>query len=79
MSKENLGFDVRSTLPVGHKCYIEVKARAGMGLVALTQNEWFNTKRFGQEFFLYVVLNTASQPRLYRIQNPAEILDLPNR
>jgi hypothetical protein len=50
-----------------------------MGLVVLTQNERFKTKRFGQEYCLYVVLNPASQPRLYRIQKPAEILDLPNR
>lgn len=74
VSQENLGFDVRSTSPEGQKRYIEVKARAGVGPVALTQNEWFKAKRFGDDYYLYVVLNAASQPVLYRIQNPAETL-----
>jgi hypothetical protein len=74
VSKENLGFDVRSTSPDGYKRYIEVKARAWMGPVALTQNEWFKARRFQDEYFLYAVLNTASHPELYRIQNPAEVL-----
>lgn len=74
VSQENLGFDVRSTSPEGHKRYIEVKARAASGPVALTQNEWFKAKRFQSEYYLYVVLNAASQPALYRIQNPAETL-----
>jgi SNF2 family DNA or RNA helicase len=74
VSKENLGFDVRSTSPEGQKRYIEVKARAGSGAVALTQNEWFKAKRFQSEYYLYVVLNAVSQPVLYRIQNPAEVL-----
>lgn len=74
VSQENLGFDVRSTSPEGQKRYIEVKARAESGSVALTQNEWFKAKRFGNEYYLYVVLNAASQPVLYRIQNPAAVL-----
>ncbi len=74
VSQQNLGFDVRSTSPEGQKRYIEVKARAGWGPVALTQNEWFKAKRFQSEYYLYVVLNAASQPVLYRIQNPAEVL-----
>ena len=69
---ENLGFDVRSTDPeTGQKRYIEVKARAKVGPVALTQNEWFKASRFGPDFYLYVVLNAASQPQLYIIQDPA--------
>jgi len=56
VSAENLGFDVRSTDPdSGQKRYIEVKARAKVGPVALTQNEWFKASRFGSEFYLYVV------------------------
>jgi hypothetical protein len=74
VSKENLGFDVRSTSPDGHKRYIEVKARAEMGPVALTQNEWFKAKRFQDEFYLYAVLNSSKAPTLYRVQNPAAFL-----
>jgi len=72
VTAENLGFDVRSTNPTtGRKRYIEVKARAGVGPVALTQNEWFKARRFNSEYYLYVVLNAATQPELYIIQNPA--------
>jgi len=74
VSKENLGFDVRSTSPDGHKRYIEVKARAEVGPVALTQNEWFKAKRFQDEFYLYAVLNASKAPALYRVQNPAALL-----
>lgn len=74
VAKENLGFDVRSTSPDGKKRYIEVKGRAETGAVVLTQNEWFKARRFGDDYFLYVVLNAASKPELYRIQNPAAVL-----
>jgi hypothetical protein len=39
VSKENLGFDIRSKSADGKSRYIEVKARAHVGAVALTQNE----------------------------------------
>jgi len=72
VAAENLGFDVRSTNPeMGRKYYIEVKARAQVGPVAMTQNEWFKASRFGSEFYLYVVLDAATQPQLYIIQDPA--------
>jgi len=72
VAAENLGFDVRSTDPAtDHKRYIEVKARARVGAVALTQNEWFKAGRFGSDYYLYVVLNAATQPELYIIQDPA--------
>ena len=72
VSAENLGFDVRSTDSAGVKRYIEVKARSEPGAVTLTQNEWFKAKQFKSEYFLYVVLDAATQPELLIIQNPAE-------
>ena len=72
VSAENLGFDVRSTDQEGKKRYIEVKARSGLGAVALTQNEWFKAKQFKSDYFLYVVLNAGTEPNLYIIQNPSE-------
>ena len=84
VAAENLGFDVRSTTPSptlplvgggqgegGRKRYIEVKARAAVGPVALTQNEWFKAGRFGPDYYLYAVLNAATQSELYIIQDPA--------
>ncbi len=72
VSAENLGFDVRSTDSEGVRRYIEVKARSEPGAVTLTQNEWFKAKQFKSDYFLYVVLNAATQPELLIIQNPAE-------
>ncbi len=74
VSAQNLGFDIRSIDSSGNNRYIEVKARAGIGAIALTQNEWFKAKRFSDEYYLYVILNAASEPALYIIQNPAEKL-----
>ncbi|MCL4543922.1 MAG: DUF3883 domain-containing protein [Chloroflexi bacterium] len=74
VSKQNLGFDIRSTDAEGQKRYIEVKARAGVGSVLLTQNEWFKAQRFRQDYYLYVVLNAASTPELHIIRDPAAIL-----
>jgi hypothetical protein len=81
VSKENLGFDIRSkqkTLEGGKIRYIEVKARAEVGPVALTQNEWFKAQRLADDYFLYVVWNTSSDtnPKPLIIQNPAERLEV---
>ena len=61
-----------STDTAGVKRYIEVKARSEPGAVTLTQNEWFKAKQFKSDYFLYVVLNAATQPELQIIRNPAE-------
>jgi hypothetical protein len=74
VSSENLGFDVRSTDEKGRRRYIEVKARAGAGAIALTQNEWFKAKRFGNDYYLYVVYNAATTPELYIVQDPGRTL-----
>jgi superfamily II DNA or RNA helicase len=73
VSKENLGFDIRSREKDGKIRYIEVKARAGVGSVALTQNEWFKAQRLGNDYYLYVVWNAGKDPNTkpYIIQNPA--------
>jgi len=39
--------------------------------VALTQNEWFKAKRFADDYYLYAVMETSTEPQLYIIQNPA--------
>ena len=79
VSAENLGFDIRSKDERGDYRYIEVKARAGSGGVALTQNEWFKARRFKDDYYLYVVLNASlnasAEPELYVIRNPAENLE----
>ncbi len=75
VSKENLGFDIRSKGENDVIRYIEVKARAGEGEVALTPNEWFKAKRFKEQYWLYIVANVMTKPALYIINNPAENLN----
>jgi hypothetical protein len=76
VADQNLGFDVRSTDPATNgKRYIEVKARAGQGSVSLTQNEWFKARRFGPDYYLYVVLDAAKIPRLFIIRDPASSIE----
>ncbi|MFQ5641944.1 MAG: DUF3883 domain-containing protein, partial [bacterium] len=73
VSEQNLGFDIRSKDAKTEQIrYIEVKARAKTGPVALTQNEWFKAKRFGDDYYLYAVMEASTEPQLYIIQNPAE-------
>ncbi len=74
----NLGYDIRSERrddkgnPLERR-YIEVKARAGIGEVLLTRNEWFVAKQLGDEYYLYVVFHAATDhPELHIVQNPAE-------
>jgi hypothetical protein len=71
---ENNGFDIRSTDTQGNQRYIEVKARAGIGEVALTQNEIFRAGDFGEQYFLYVVMNACNEPELRIYQDPANTL-----
>jgi hypothetical protein len=73
VSKENLGFDIRSR-GKDEMRYIEVKARADEGPVALTPNEWFKAKRFKEQYWLYVVFKATTNPVLKIINNPTENL-----
>ena len=74
VSMENLGFDIRSKGEDEIR-YIEVKARANEGEVALTPNEWFKAKRFKDKYWLYIVSNAATNPVLNIINNPAKNLN----
>ena len=78
VSKENLGFDIRSVDENGNFRYIEVKARAGIGSVALTTNEWFKALHLGDDFYLYVVWNAERDPdtKPLIIRNPAKNLSI---
>lgn len=53
-----------------------MKAFATSGVLRLTPHEWQMAQRLGDEYWLYVVENADSEPRLYRIQNPVVRLNL---
>lgn len=74
VSLQNLGYDIRSYDDKMNYRYIEVKARAREGSVALTPNEWLMAQRLKDEYWLYIVINASTNPELYLIQNPASKL-----
>ena len=75
VSAENRGYDIVSTAPDGSVRYIEVKAKARTGPIALTPNEWFMARRMGDDYWLYIVENARTSPKLHRIRNPAQRLE----
>jgi SNF2 family DNA or RNA helicase len=65
------GFDLLSKYPDGKQLSVEVKGRAEIGNVELTENEWVAACNLRERYWLYVVFNCASPyPRLLRIQDP---------
>jgi hypothetical protein len=65
------GFDLLSRQPSGEEICIEVKGRAGIGSVELTENEYIRACNLRKRYWLYVVYECAkAAPRLWRIQDP---------
>jgi len=65
------GYDLESHRASGEKIAIEVKGRAGRGPVQLTENEWPTAANIRERYWLYVVVDCATKPVLYRVQDPA--------
>jgi superfamily II DNA or RNA helicase len=65
------GFDLLSRRPSGEERAIEVKGRAMVGGIEISENEWARACNLRDRYWLYVVYNCASStPRLLRIQDP---------
>jgi len=65
------GFDMLSQRPDGGKLGIEVKGRAQVGDVELSENEWARACNLRNGYWLYVVYQCATaQPRIFRVRNP---------
>ncbi len=68
---DNPGFDLLSQHAVHGQKGIEVKGRAGIGDVELTENEWAKACNERDRYWLYVVFDCASpNPRLIKVRNP---------
>jgi hypothetical protein len=68
---DNPGFDLLSNRLQEGERGIEVKGRAGIGDVELTENEWAKACNERNRYWLYVVFDCASpHPRLARVQDP---------
>ena len=80
VESENRGFDLisRRAQPEDPKTFvevrfIEVKGRAGVGVVALSSNEYTTAQRIKNDYWLYVAFNCAGTAQLHTIQNPARL------
>lgn len=78
---DNPGYDILSNRPafgatsakstVVEERAIEVKGRAGIGDIELTENEWSRACNERDRYWLYVVFDCGTpHPRLFRVQNP---------
>jgi hypothetical protein len=80
VESENRGFDLISRRPHPEDPmtaidvrFIEVKGRAGVGEVALSMHEYKTAERLKNDFWLYVVFNCATDPKVHVIQDPARL------
>ena len=74
VSKENVGYDLRSIDEQGQKMYIEVKGRARTDGVMLSENEMNRLAQLGRKAWLYIVNECKTTPQLNRICDPARRL-----
>jgi superfamily II DNA or RNA helicase len=72
---EAKGFDLISRNPANANQvrFIEVKGRAHVGLISLSDHEYRTAYRLKEDYWLYVAFNCATRPDLYPIQDPARL------
>ncbi|MEZ8217345.1 protein of unknown function (DUF3883) [Candidatus Fervidibacteria bacterium JGI MDM2 SSWTFF-3-K9] len=73
VSNQFLGYDIVSCSETEVR-YIEVKSFATTGTVELTPHEWQMAERLQDTYWLYIVEDTLTEPKLHTIQNPAASL-----
>ena len=80
VESENRGFDLISRRPHSEDPktfvevrFIEVKGRAGIGMVALSSNEFLTAQRIKGDYWLYAVFNCAGSPDIYVVKDPARL------
>lgn len=69
-----LPYDIRSVENDGDTRYIEVKGRASVGGVELSEREWLTAENLGEDYWLYVVSDAKTNPTLTIIRDPARTL-----
>jgi hypothetical protein len=68
---EHPGFDLLSRRPDDSELAIEVKGRAAIGDIQLSENEYVKACNLGDKYWLYVVFECGtSYPQLKRVRDP---------
>jgi hypothetical protein len=80
VEKDNRGFDLISRRPhpedpktAVEVRFIEVKGRASIGEIAVSDNEYNTADRLKTDYWLYVVFNCGTKPELHLIQDPSRL------
>jgi superfamily II DNA or RNA helicase len=73
VSQQFLGYDIVSYGPKETR-FIEVKSFASTGRLELTPHEWQMAERLQDTYWLYIVEDALTEPKLHTIQNPAASL-----
>lgn len=80
VESENRGFDLISRRPHPEDAktfidvrFIEVKGRATVGVIALSENEYRTAERLKTDYWLYAVFNCAATPQLNVVQDPTRL------
>jgi hypothetical protein len=80
VEEDNRGFDIISRKPHQHDDktftdvrFIEVKGRAAIGEIALSDNEYKTAERLRNDYWLYVVFNCGTTPELHLVHDPARL------
>ena len=80
VEKDNRGFDIISRKPHPHDNktftdvrFIEVKGRAAVGEVALSDNEYKTAERLKKDYWLYAVFNCGTKPELHLVNDPVRL------
>jgi superfamily II DNA or RNA helicase/DNA-binding XRE family transcriptional regulator len=69
------GFDILSMRPGNQRRCIEVKGRATIGQIEVTDNEWARACNLRSDYWLYAVYHCAAPaPQMVRVQDPFEKL-----
>jgi len=66
VSFKSCGYDIESF----NSRHIEVKSFLTTGDPSMTSNEWDTARRYGNNYWLYVVEHSTTLPKIHTIQNP---------
>lgn len=80
VSKQNLGYDVRSITKTGEQKYIEVKSIKRIGdSFTLTNNEYSAAHQFGDNYYICLIYQQDDSAGILYIQNPLVNLKMEKR
>lgn len=79
VSKQNIGYDIESTMPSGEKRFIEVKSIKKDGEFSITNNEYTAAHQYGDNYYLCLMIQDEKKIKAVYINNPLNNLRFEKR